>query len=369
MLNVLHISPGIYVKGGIGTVLQNYLATDLPRICRLYFVSSHKDGSKYCKYYFAFAGLLSTLRILLREKIDIVHIHCGDTTSTCRKYFYFRIAQIFKKKIILHLHASLFLKQFKEIGPFWRLRLRRFFEESNLVICLSKSWFDDIGLIFPGTKRIVVPNGIILPDLNSHSNCSGEITITFLGIIGHRKGVFDLLKAFKDLTDEGLPISLKIGGNGEVSRLNRAIHALGLEGRVEYLGWITGEDKDSLLRKTDIYVLPSYGEGMPMSILEAMSYGIPILSTYVGGISELVEDGRSGFLIKPGDIDALRSNLRLLAEDRGLRRDLGIAARRCLETGHDIHLIARKLACVYQALAAQGSKDQSDYGSNLSQPC
>jgi glycosyltransferase involved in cell wall biosynthesis len=320
----------------------------------LVFLASHKDGSKLAKCGVAAEALARMTYLMIRGDIDIVHIHCGDIVSHDRKYLFFRIARFFGKKVVLHLHGALFITQFEGASPGWQERLRRFFEESQLVICLSESWSNDIERLFPRSRRMVVPNGIPLPPF-SHSRGSipkQTIRLAFLGLIGPRKGVFDLLKAVQRLVGQGLAIHLTIGGNGETARLRDEINTAGLQDHVEYAGWVTQPEKELLLSSTDIFVLPSYGEGMPMSILEAMSFGLPVVSTRVGGIPELVRDGQTGFLVDPGDVEALCAKLRLLTEDPGLRVRMGEAARRTVEQNHDVGELGRKIGRLYNDLCS-----------------
>jgi glycosyltransferase involved in cell wall biosynthesis len=90
---------------------------------------------------------------------------------------------------------------------------------------------------------------------------------------------------------------------------------------VQFAGWVSGTKKAELLNKCDIYVLPSYNEGLPISILEAMSYGKPVISTNVGGIPEIVKPGFNGWLFQPGDRDALNGIiLEVLAEKEKLKQ-------------------------------------------------
>lgn len=93
-------------------------------------------------------------------------------------------------------------------------------------------------------------------------------------------------------------LKIRIAGNGEVDRLNGYINANGLEQIVEYVGWVDGEAKSRLLAEADGFILPSYAEGLPLAILEAMSYGLPVIATAVGAIPEVV-DSSVGWLISP----------------------------------------------------------------------
>lgn len=338
--------------GGISAVLRYLLGTPLAQEYRLFLVASHMDGSKAKKLLVAGIGLLRTLALLCSRRIDIVHIHCGDFPSPIRKYFYFQLVRLFRPKIILHLHGALFVEQYALLSSGWKRRIRQFFEAADLVVCLSQSWSKAAGQLFPGATLVVVPNGIPIPKLGPaiQARSDAPVRLCFLGLIGARKGAFDLLSAFKTLLAKGLDLELTMGGNGEADRLLREIAPLG--GRVRYAGWITGEAKQQLLRHTDIFVLPSYGEGMPMSILEAMSHGVPIVSTPVGGITELVAEGESGFLVQPGDTAQLAERIYRLATDPDLRRRMGMAARLAVERGHDIEAVARRVAELYRRLCA-----------------
>jgi glycosyltransferase involved in cell wall biosynthesis len=143
------------------------------------------------------------------------------------------------------------------------------------------------------------------------------LSILFLGLITHKKGIFDLLMVLAD-KKELLKNKLKlvIGGYGQVDELKAIINKNDLEELVEYKGWVTGQEKERLLQQADIFILPSYYEGVPVSILEAMHFGKPIISTYVGGITEIVEQGINGLLIQPGDYAALFNSLFFYIQNR-----------------------------------------------------
>jgi glycosyltransferase involved in cell wall biosynthesis len=139
---------------------------------------------------------------------------------------------------------------------------------------------------------------------------NGPVYFLFLGFIHPDKGIFDLLQVLHDhkaiMTNR---LKLFIGGNGQVDRLQEIIEMGGLQGLVEFKGWVTGHEKDNLLQFADVFVLPSYYEGSPVAMLEAMSYGKPVISTTVGGIPEIVEPGLNGWLHSPGDHQALLNAL------------------------------------------------------------
>ena len=151
----------------------------------------------------------------------------------------------------------------------------------------------------------------------------------FLGNINEPKGIFDLLAAIASHKEELRgKFFLHIGGKGEENRLMNIIAENGLGDIVCYDGWVAGERKASLMSMANIYILPSYAEGLPISILEAMTYGMAIISTPVGGIPEIVRQNENGILIAPGDTEALSNAILKLAEDKACRYDMG---RRSIE--------------------------------------
>lgn len=110
-----------------------------------------------------------------------------------------------------------------------------------------------------------------------------------------------------------------LGGDGEASAARALAQRLGIVDRVETPGWMTGATKAQWLARATIYALPSYAEGLPMSVLEAMAAGAPVVATPVGGISDVLSDGVHGLLVPPGDVVALVAALARLLDDAGLR--------------------------------------------------
>jgi glycosyltransferase involved in cell wall biosynthesis len=351
MKNILYIAPDISVKGGISTVINGFLSTHLSQKYNIILVASHVDGSKLRKLLQGIAGLLTTAYCLTFRQIDIVHIHGGDITSVMRKYFYFRLVKHFKCKVVYHFHGASFLVQYSHASSSWQRRIKSLLEKSDIVICLSDSWKKSILQIAPESNVLVVYNSTHLPALADKTQEKREtVNIVFLGLIGERKGIFDLIEVVSRLIKDGCNIHLTVGGNGDISRLHKEIELKGLKNHVTYVGWIMGDAKDKLLRNTDIFVLPSYGEGMPMTILEAMSYAIPIVSTLVGGIPELIINGTTGYMIQPGDVNNLYARILDLVTDADKRRTFGQRGRAIIEAKHNLSINISQIDEIYNTL-------------------
>jgi len=349
MRKILYISPSIHVKGGISSVIKGFLGSDLAKNHAIYLVASHVDGHKWVKVVRAVVGLLETCFYLLIKGVDIVHIHGGDVISFKRKFYYVKIAKLFTCKIIYHHHGADFMNQYISLSEKWKNRVKSTFERVDCLICLSESWRKSIQRIAPGGTIEVIPNCIELPD-NLGKKANTHVRLTFLGLIGDRKGVFDLIRVVKRLIEDGHRIRLTIGGNGEAKRLLGEIKELEIENAVKYCGWIGHKERDLILRETDIFVLPSYAEGMPMSILEAMAYSVPVVSTFVGGIPELVIDGETGCLFKSGDLDEMCRKIAYLIQDENLRKKMGQKGRELIRTNHNIQHATQKVSAIYNSL-------------------
>jgi glycosyltransferase involved in cell wall biosynthesis len=178
------------------------------------------------------------------------------------------------------------------------------FSRCDVIVALThkiKDFYDEVGC-----KNVVVINNIIeRPLLSSERYNDGLIHLLFLGGITEEKGVFDMLDVInenKSAFDGRL--MFHIGGNKEVDRLKSIIASNKLQNVVKFEGWLSGNEKVKMLNMCDIFILPSHTEGLPISILEALSYGKYIISTNVGGIPEIVTKD-NGILFAPKDKKAL----------------------------------------------------------------
>ena len=175
--------------------------------------------------------------------------------------------------------------------------------------------------------------------------------VLFLGELGQRKGVYDLLAAIRRL-DAELPEDVRffLCGNGEVEKVRETATQMGIMHRIAHVGWIDGEQKAQFLKETMINVLPSYNEGLPMTILETMAYGIPNISTAIASIPEVIQDGENGLLIQPGDVVALENSLKLLCADASLRDRMSGASWRDITEGFAMEAHVLKLEQYLSAL-------------------
>jgi glycosyltransferase involved in cell wall biosynthesis len=175
------------------------------------------------------------------------------------------------------------------------------------------------------------------------------IRFLFMGRIGHRKGTFDLINAFANLpVEQRRRALLLLAGDGDIEYGQKMSKNLNLISEISFLGWIDPVKRNNLLTNSDVFILPSYHEGLPMALLEAMGWGLPVITTPVGGIPEVVTSYRNGLLIPPGDVQKLTEAMKLLIEDETFRIRLGNCARTTAER-FDVNVYTRSLAGIYHS--------------------
>lgn len=310
-------------KGGVAQVMKNY---EEYVFSEFKCVVNSGGNSKLEKLLKAASGWLKMLtKLTFDKKIKIVHIHTASYNSFRRSAIFLKLANALGKKTILHIHGGGF-KDYYATNPTW---IAKTLNSSDAIITLSESWREYYASITNGPAIFILENIIANPNI-SKRNKSTKCNLLFLGKIEQLKGIYDLLEVlYQNKQNFSDKIELHIGGGGEVDKLKELISEYELENMVCYEGFVSGNKKEALLNNCDAYILPSYTEGLPVSILEAMSYGKPILSTPVGGIPEVVKD--NGILFEPGDLTAIGKAIELIANDESQRKEMGLKSEEIIK--------------------------------------
>lgn len=286
--------------------------------------------------------------IALIKRPALVHIHVASRASFWRKFSFFLLAFSLRIPAILHLHGAEFALFYdRECGPVRKRLVRFVFNRCHHVVVLSGAWKAWACQMCTNPNVVRIYNPVLLPSKVTPWKQRKPGTALFLGRLGKRKGSYDLLEATARVAAERPELRLLLGGDGELDEVRARAAELGIADKVELLGWVRGEDKEQLLAMAVLYVLPSYNEGLPVSVLEAMAAGLPILSTPVGGIPEAVADGIEGFLIEPGDVQALAERLNHLLGDPELARRMGECARHKVEIAFSAAAVLPQIEAMY----------------------
>ena len=334
------------VHGGIVSVLKAYRESfeTFP------FIASSGRLNWAHKLWYDLGGLFALgWRLLWDRKIRIVHIHTAAGRSFDKHGYYAWLARLMGRKVILHSHASRVKVWYEGLSERHQRRVRRMLSKLDRLIVLSSSWRDFFVSIGVSPEKVSIVNNITEPAGREKvaRAAGGPVRLLFLGEIGPRKGVFDLLQAMAHLQGAAPgKARLEIGGNKNEAALEEAIRTQGLEDCVHFNGFVTGDLKKELLSRADVFVLPSYHEGLPVSILEAMSYGCAIISTPVGGIPEVVRE--NGILVRPGDVEGIAAAIARCEEESVCRR-MGLSSLEIVKDYYPEAVMAH-LKRIYESL-------------------
>jgi glycosyltransferase involved in cell wall biosynthesis len=341
---ILVIGPN--AKGGISSVINSYESYGLfdGNIIRL---ASYRGGNIVKRLVVFAMSLIRYFWILFTNKnVKIIHIHSATDGSFVRKYIVFKIAKMFEKKVIFHIHCAVFDKFYNNSSTFVKNRVKEVLDNSNVIIVLSDYWKNVVSQISTNKNIKILYNPCMVKEFEKIT--TEKINVLFMGRVGKRKGVYDIIEAAKLITNPNIEINLY--GDGETPEFQKLIQENNLQNIIKLKGWVSSDTKDTAFKSSDIYILPSYEEGLPMSVLEAMAYGLPIISTPVGGIPDAVEDCVNGFLVQPGNYKALVEKINLLTNDKELNHKMGQESFKKAKEKFDINVIIKQLKEIYDEL-------------------
>jgi glycosyltransferase involved in cell wall biosynthesis len=316
--NVLYIGPAHKnYRGGIGSVLSVYAKHIEP----FRFVPTNSYGGPFKEAIFFTQAVFKLFFTLLRHReITIVHIHGAKDGSIVRKYFMVFIAKkIFSRKVIFHIHAGGFDEYYKNGKSIYKYLCRFIINNCDKLVVLSSRWDNFFAENFKVNNKLKVLINPIEPKQisNAPARNSSETVFLFLGRIADHKGVFELIDLI--IKEQALlrgKCKFLFGGNHEVELLQSKIAEAGIGDIAEYIGWAEDEIKESSFLKCDYFILPTHEEGMPMTILESLSYGKPVITTDVGAIPEVIKDGKNGYLFEAKNMTQLKSILFNVINDK-----------------------------------------------------
>jgi glycosyltransferase involved in cell wall biosynthesis len=278
-----------------------------------------------------------------------MHVHCALRASFWRKAIFMSMAMLAGCPVIFHLHGGGFKHFYEtECGALRRRIIRFFLDRSTYIIVLSERWRAWIDGISANRSIVCIPNPVAVPE--GPSPRPRENLVLFLGRLERNKGVFDLLDAVSRAQKQIPDLRLVCAGDGDIESATRYAEKVSVRGAVSFPGWIGPAEKQSLMDRAAVCVLPSYAEGLPMSLLEAMACGLPVIATDVGGIPDLVADGVSGLLYTPGDIATLERLLCGLMRDPELGKRMALAARETVRLRFDAASAVAQLEEIYASV-------------------
>lgn len=341
MSKVLVLSTSRYTRGGITAVLKLYEQSTMWQQYHCRWIGTHRDGGKLRKVWYLVKAMAQYMVLL--PFYDIIHIHFSLSNSAKRKYPFFKLAKALHKKTVIHLHCG------SQIDEIWSPVYQHMFEQCDCGIVLSESLKAKIEEHIGQSKKIrIVYNPC--PIITEMTTYEKKNNILFSGTLYEGKGYKDLIKAFAKIATRYQDWKIVLAGNGEEEQARDLAKELHIEQQVELLGWVNGEAKHKVFSEAKALCLPSYAEGFPMAVLDAWAYGLPVVTTPVGGVPDVAVDGENMLLFEPGDIDKLSEQLELIITDDALRERLSKESKKLASEKFNLKTVTEEVAEIYEGL-------------------
>lgn len=336
-------------KGGIGTVVQGFVKDIRLQGYSFDYIVTHVDRGALAKLSFASAALIKCALSMNRDSYDLVHIHSAFGASFIRSVPFIAMASKRRIPLINHIHADDWESFYENASIEKKRKVAEVYSKCDKIISLSQEWADTLSTVVPEDKIVVLENFSPVYDVEYIPDWNSK-TVVFISRLERIKGC-DILPDICDSVLAQVPEArFLICGEGSMkASLQAELKERHLDSRVELLGWISGDRKIDILKRGSVFLLPSYGEGMPMCVLEAMGLGLPVVATNVGGIPQLVTNAKSGYICEPGNAESISKALITLLNSPQLSSEMSVEAKRCAES-HSIADYSLQLKKIYEEL-------------------
>jgi glycosyltransferase involved in cell wall biosynthesis len=350
VLTIGNAPAGPNSRGGMATMMR-MLIEDTDSRFRIRLVPTYIDASLAARLWTGISGMVKASALLLFGCVDVLHVHYSLRGSVVRKSVPLFVARLRGVPTIVHCHSSDFFRWLDDLPRPLRRAVRTALRADYSVV-LGQSHLKEscASLGFDESNTRVLYNPVVMPAVVPSPRTRLVLRTVSLGRLGANKGSYDLIRAIGMLpNDIRANLRVTLAGDGEVDQVREFVRVNALDDTVDVVGWVGPAERDRLLAESAIFVLPSYSEGLPMAVLEAMANGVVPVTTAVGAIPEVVADGVNGVLVRPGDPGQLAAALQSLIADAELRNRLAAAAHararefdiaRWREALHDLWLAA-----------------------------
>lgn len=346
---VIMIGTDPATHGGISSVLHAWEGAGLFAAWPVTYIATHRDGTRLEKLLRALDAFLTFIALACRVPCALLHVHAASRASFWRKLPFIGVALLLRWPVVFHLHGGGFATFYEsETGILGRAAVRFVLARATRIVVVSERWRVWMRATFANPPIDCVPNAV--PVRAAAWGGRDPARIAFVGRLSREKGVYDLLEAAARLRTEFPRMRLELAGEGDADAIARRAHRLGIGGQVLIRGWCDAPERERLLARAGVFALPSHAEGLPMSLLEAMSSGCPVVASRVGGIPDAVRDGSDGLLVPAGDVAALALALRRVLGDHELAARLGASARVSVACRHSPAAAVESIGRIYSAL-------------------
>lgn len=343
MIKVMMVGSAEKSGGGISSVIKLIKKMPLWQRNSFYWLGTQIQSGAATKLFYAVKA--AVLAPFLMHKYDIIHFHIVPGTTLLTQLPELMAAKIFRKRIIMEIHVGnqLVANSKNRFFKWW-------LNQADLVLLLANKWKQLLKELYPdvATPTDVLYNACeILPPISPDKK---KNIILFAGSIDDNKAPDILLNAWVRLKDRYPDWKIFFLGSGNIEKFKKLSNELCVSDSVEFSGYITGKRKEQIFDEASIYCMCSYVEGFPMVVLEAWTHCISVISTPVGGLPDVIEEGKNCLTFPFGDYEALAVQLQTLIENRTLRESIGRYGYEYAQKNFSPDCISEKLENLYMNL-------------------
>lgn len=339
MPKVMMVGSAEHTGGGVTSVIKLIKKMPVWKKYSTYWLGTQTQGSKWERLYYAISSAIRAP--FLVWKYDIIFSHNVPGTGLITQLPELIFAKLYRKKVILEIHVGNQLEHNKSNKLFiWWLG------KADLILLLSKKWEEKFHEWYPNIKtptKVLYNACDIIPEIDRSLKKKSIIMAAYLN---DNKAPDLLIRAWSKIKHKHPEWSVTIMGNGEVSRFKQLASSLNCDD-IEFPGYLTGSAKEKMWQEASIYCMCSYNEGFPMVVLEAWNYGINVITTPVGGLPDVIEEGKNCLTFPFGDYDKLAVQLELLMTNHQLRESMAKYARNLAIRKFSLNAINSDLDDIY----------------------
>ena len=336
--NLIMVGPDPNSMGGISRVVKTWQSGGLFTEHNIRYISSTSDDSP-AKFFFLLTGIVRFLSCCTKECRGI-YLHTASHNSFYRKCIFLVIAISLHKKVILHIHPSYFVTFLSKLTSSQKAFFLSLLRRVHSFVVLTEAMSNDIRTLFPRRQVYILNNPVSLKDMiNKRGVARDPNRLLYLGWYSREKGVYDLVDAIERLLQKGKNLEAEFYGTKGINTLRGYVYEKRLEEKIAINGWVDDDKKLEALFRATMLILPSYTEGVPNVILEAMATRTPIVSTLVGGLAEILQDNRNAMIAEVKNFRDLSRRIERCLEDEVLRRTLAENAYKYVKEHHDMATI------------------------------
>ena len=345
---VLVVATSRKTRGGITSVIKAHETGEQWKKYHCKWIETHRDSNKITKIIYAIKGAM--LFMLYLPFYSIIHFHVSFQGSLTRKYYFSKIARATHKKIIVHFHPPTPDVLF---NPQNTHKYKELFSTADKVHVLSEEWkkllYNQLGI--RGNVDVLYNPCPQINQVHVDNEKKDNRYILFAGTLIKRKGYQCLIKAFAQIAPSYPDWKLILAGNGELDSARTLIKQYHIEKQVKLTGWMEKEQIKELYKNASIFCLASSGEGFPMAVLEAWAYGIPVITTLVGGLPDIVIERKNALTFDFDNNSQLSNQLSMLIQNTDLRNKLSQEGIQLARQVFNIQIINKQLENIYEELS------------------